>query len=201
MTKTVQCHFTCLYRYPEVAIRKDRLRRCHCNPASSGEHSRLSDQNKSLHRWVSSSAAVHTHTHTLSKALFCIWETAWGVLWVCEREWEWAGAECAQREQRIRSLNAQMETVWRQWRGPDNNHRLAKRKKHLGQRTPPHCVFKHRALTWCSSHAPLYWCPCPIHWGVPGNDSRSLKGAASLRIWSCGCRRRKRWETKPKFIS
>lgn len=28
------------------------------------------------------------HTLALSKALFCIWETAWGVLWVCVRAWE-----------------------------------------------------------------------------------------------------------------
>lgn len=53
----------------------------------------------------------------------------------------------------------------------------------------PLCFFKHRALTWCSSHAPLYWCPCPSHWGVPAKRSRSLTGAASRRIWSCGCKR------------
>ncbi len=142
----------------------------------------------------SPSAAACTHSPKPSP---CIWETAWGVMWVCEREWEEAGAECAQqrREQRISIPNAQMETVWRQWRGW-NNHRLAKRLKHLGRRKCPLCFFKHRALTWCSSHAPLYWCPCPIHWGVPAMRSRSLTGVASLRIWSCDCRGRKKGELK-----
>lgn len=110
---------------------------------------------------------------------------------VCERESERRQGHgvCAavRGEQRISILNAQMETVWRQWRGW-NNHRLAKHLKHLGQRKLPLCFFKHRALTWCSSHAPLYWCPCPIHWGVPAKSSRSLTGAASQRIWSCGCK-------------
>lgn len=65
--------------------------------------------------------------------------------------------------------------------------------------TPPplSCFFKHRALTLCSSHAPLYLCPRPIHWEVPARRSRCLMEAASRTIWSCGCRRKKGRDVKP----
>lgn len=191
-TEPAEFLFTCLRRYPEVPVTKDQLRLTHYNPASSEEGASPRIKTTSLHRWISPSSAVCTHSQKPSPLRLGGGTRSIVGVWECEREWEEAGAECAQqwREQRISIPNAQMETVWRQWRGW-NNHWLTKQMKHLGQRKLPLCFFKHRALTWCSSHAPLYWCPCPIHWEVPAKRSRSLTGAASLRIWSCGCSRKK----------
>lgn len=195
--------FTCLCRYPEVPIMTDQLRLTTLtqHPLRNVPASQIKTSAPRAGEFLHQLQRTHKHTqrtHTLVRwrskgALFCIREAARGVLWVCESaresEREEAGAE-EFAQQSISILNAQMETVWRLWRGW-NNHRLAERLKHLGDgESSPSLSLKHRALTWCSSHAPLYWCPCPIHWGGPVKHSRSLKGAASLRIWSCGCRRR-----------
>lgn len=130
----------------------------------------------------------------------CIWETAWGALWVClsEREGEKGGEEAGQS---VRSSGENKESVfcmhrWRQC-GSCNNHRFANHLRHLGQRKPPRNSLN-TELTQCNS---LYWYPCPIHWEVCGTRSRFLMGVASLRIWFCGCRKRMNIEFISKSLS
>lgn len=114
----------------------------------------------SLHRWTSSSSAVCTHSQKPSP---CVWEAARGVLWVCK-----SVRESERRQgQSVRSSGGNTESVfrmhrWRQCGGSDVAGIITGWRSiwNIWDRgsppPPPLCFFKHRALTRCSSHAPLY---------------------------------------------
>lgn len=61
-TEPAEFLFTCLRRYPEVPVTKDQLRLTHYNPASSEEGASPRIKTTSLHRWISPSSAVCTHS-------------------------------------------------------------------------------------------------------------------------------------------
>lgn len=121
-----------------------------------------------------------------------------------EREGEEGGEEAGQS---VRSSGENKESVFRmhRWRpcGSWNNHRFANHLRHLGQRKPPPTPRNslNTELTRCNSRARLYWYPCPIHWEVCVTRSRFLTGAASLRIWFCGCGKRINIEFISKSLS
>lgn len=81
-TEPIKIFFTCLHRYPDVPVTKDQLR-LYCNPASSEETCSPSDQNK-VPTQVNFFHDLQCACTLKSPPRLCVWETAWGVLWVCE---------------------------------------------------------------------------------------------------------------------